>query len=61
VEADPGMLGTGAIISGALELSNVDLGQEFITMITASTGYSASSRVVRTADDLIQQLLLIGR
>jgi flagellar hook protein FlgE len=61
VEALPGELGAGSIVSGALELSNVDLGQEFITMITASTGYSASSRVVRTADDLIQQLLLIGR
>ncbi|MBX3362093.1 MAG: flagellar hook-basal body complex protein, partial [Phycisphaeraceae bacterium] len=61
VEALPGELGAGVIVSGALELSNVDLGQEFITMITASTGYSASSRVVRTADDLIQQLLLIGR
>ncbi|MBX3317314.1 MAG: flagellar hook-basal body complex protein [Phycisphaeraceae bacterium] len=61
VEALPGELGAGVIVSGALELSNVDLGQEFITMILASTGYSASSRVVRTADDLIQQLLLIGR
>ncbi len=61
VEGAPGELGAGAIVSGALELSNVDLGQEFITMITASTGYSASSRLLRTADDLIQQLLLIGR
>jgi len=61
VEAAPGEMGAGSIVSGALELSNVDLGQEFINMITASTGYSASSRVVRTADDLIQQLLLIGR
>lgn len=61
VEAAPGELGAGSIVSGALELSNVDLGQEFINMITASTGYSASSRIVRTADDLIQQLLLIGR
>lgn len=61
IEAEPGALGAGMIVSGALELSNVDLGQEFISMITASTGYSASSRVVRAADDLIQQLLLIGR
>lgn len=61
VEAAPGELGAGSVVSGALELSNVDLGQEFINMITASTGYSASSRIVRTADDLIQQLLLIGR
>jgi flagellar hook protein FlgE len=57
----PGKLGTGRIISGALELSNVDLSQEFINMIQASTGYSASSRVIRTTDELMQQLLVLGR
>jgi flagellar hook protein FlgE len=57
----PGSLGTGAVVSGALELSNVDLGQEFINLITTSTGYSASSRVIRTTDELIQQLLVLGR
>lgn len=53
--------GTGRIVSGALELSNVDLGAEFINMILSSTGYSASSRVIRTADELLQQLLVLGR
>ena len=43
------------------ELSNVDLGQEFIELILTSTGYSASSRIIQTADELIQQLLLLGR
>jgi flagellar hook protein FlgE len=57
----PGSFGTGLIVGGALELSNVDLGQEFINMITTSTGYSASSRVIRTVDELMQQLLVIGR
>jgi flagellar hook protein FlgE len=57
----PGTLGAGRIISGALELSNVDLGQEFIQLILTSTGYSASSRVIRTADELLQQLLVLGR
>ena len=57
----PGNFGTGQIVGGALELSNVDLGQEFIEMITTSTGYSASSRVISTADQLIQQLLVLGR
>src|SRR5262249_49743829 len=42
-----GMFGTGQVVGGALELSNVDLGQEFINMILTSTGYTASSRVVR--------------
>jgi len=57
----PGQFGSGRIVSGALELSNVDLGQEFIDLILASTGYSASSRVIRTTDELMQQLLVLGR
>ncbi|MEM7622416.1 MAG: flagellar hook-basal body complex protein [Planctomycetota bacterium] len=57
----PGSFGTGEIISGVLELSNVDLGQEFIDLILTNTGYSASSRVIQTADELIQQLLLLAR
>lgn len=61
VIANPGTLGAGLIVAGALEMSNVDLGEEFTQMILTSTGYSASSRVIRTADELIQQLLVLGR
>jgi len=61
VVATPTTFGSGAIVSGALEQANVDLGEEFIKMIMSSTGYSASSRVVRTADELLQQLLALGR
>ena len=57
----PGDFGTGQLTAGSLELSNVDLGEEFIKMIVSSTGYSASSRVIRTADELLQQLMVIGR
>jgi len=57
---EPLAFGTGRIIGGALELSNVDLSQEFINMILTSTGYSASSRVIQTTDQLIQQLLVLG-
>ena len=53
--------GAGKIESGALELSNVDLSREFIGLITASTGFSAAGRVVQTADDLLQELLLLVR
>ena len=59
--ATPMQFGTGPIVGGALELSNVDLGQEFINMIQSSTGFSASSRVIRTVDELLQQLLVLGR
>ncbi len=57
----PTTFGSGAIVSGALEQANVDIGQEFIKMIMSSTGYSASSRVVQTADQLLQQLMTIVR
>jgi flagellar hook protein FlgE len=58
---EPGSFGTGSLVPGALESSNVDLGDEFTKMILASTGYSASSRVIKTADELLQQLLVLGR
>jgi len=51
----------GAIRAGALEQSNVEIAREFINLITASTGISAASRVVRVADDLMQELLLLAR
>ncbi|MGH7130843.1 MAG: flagellar hook protein FlgE [Phycisphaerales bacterium] len=57
----PTSFGTGRVVGGSLELSNVDLAEQFTNLITASTGYSASSRVITTADQLIQQLLVIGR
>ncbi len=59
--ADPGTLGAGRIVGGSLELSNVDLSEEFINMILTSTGYSANARVITTTDQLFQQLLVLGR
>lgn len=53
--------GAGAIVAGALEQSNVELVREFVELISASTGISAASRVVRTSDDLLQELLLLAR
>ncbi len=55
-----GSFGAGRIVGGALELSNVDLGSEFINMILTTTGYSASSRVIQTTDQLLQQLVALG-
>ncbi len=59
--ANPLEFGTGRLIGGALEMSNVDLSQEFISMILASTGYSAASRVITTTDELMDRLLALGR
>jgi flagellar hook protein FlgE len=57
----PTQLGSGQIRSGALELSNVDLSKEFVNLIIASTGFSASSRVITTSDQLITELLNSSR
>lgn len=61
VIAEPGSFGTGTIVGGALELSNVDLGKEFIDMIMTQTGYSAATRVITTSDQLLQQLISMVR
>lgn len=57
----PETLGAGRIIGSALELSNVDLTREFIGLITASTGFSASGRVISTSNDLLNELMTIAR
>jgi flagellar hook protein FlgE len=57
----PQTMGTGSIRGGALELSNVDLSEEFINLIVASTGFSAASRVITTSDQLITELLNSSR
>jgi flagellar hook protein FlgE len=53
----PGSGGSGRVVGRALELSNVELADEFVNLISASTGFSAASRVVTTSDRLIQELL----
>jgi flagellar hook protein FlgE len=53
----PQQFGAGAIRGASLEQSNVDLSTEFTNMIVASTGFSANSKVITTAEQLIQQLL----
>jgi flagellar hook protein FlgE len=53
--------GTGTLTAGAVEMSNVDLAQEFTTMITAQRGYEANSRVISMADEMLQDLVNIGK
>ena len=61
IVAAPLTLGAGSIKAGALELSNVDLSEEFINLIIATTGFSASSRIITTSDQLIRELLNSAR
>ena len=53
--------GVGRVLSGSLELSNVDLGEEFIDMISAQRGFQANSRVITTTDELLQELVNLKR
>ncbi len=57
----PNTGGTGRVLAGSLELSNVDLGEEFIDMISAQRGFQANSRVITTTDDLLQELVNLRR
>ena len=49
----PLQMSAGSIQAGALELSNVDLSNEFVSLITTSTGFSANSRVISTVDEMM--------
>ncbi len=53
--------GRGAIASGSLEASNVDMAQEFTNMILAQRGFQASSRVITTSDEILQELVNLKR
>jgi flagellar hook protein FlgE len=59
--ATPATLGYGAAVSGAVEMSNVDMAAEFTNMITAQRGFQASSRVISTADQMLQDLVNLQR
>jgi flagellar hook protein FlgE len=56
-----GESGAGSVISGALEMSNVDLSQEFTDMITTQRGFQANSRVITTSDTMLEELLSLKR
>lgn len=53
--------GTASIVSGALEMSNVDLSEEFTEMITAQRGFQANTRIITTSDEILQELVNLKR
>ncbi len=58
-EANTG--GRGSIVSGALEMSNVDLAEEFTKMIVAQRGFQANARVITTTDQILNELVNLKR
>jgi flagellar hook protein FlgE len=57
----PDSSGLGRLLSSELELSNVDLGEEFINLIGAQRGFQANARVVTTADEILGELVNLKR
>ncbi len=55
--ANDAALGTGTIIAGQLEMSNVDLTAEFAEMIIAQRGFQANSRIITTSDEIMQEVV----
>lgn len=53
--------GRGTVLGANLELSNVDVAEEFTKLIVAQRGYQANGRVVTTSDELLQETLNLKR
>jgi flagellar hook protein FlgE len=53
--------GRGQLSAGALEMSNVDLAEEFTGLIIAQRGFQANSRVITTSDEILQDLVQLKR
>ncbi|NMA90248.1 MAG: flagellar basal body rod protein FlgG [Amphibacillus sp.] len=53
--------GSASIVSGALEMSNVDLAEEFTDMIVAQRGFQANTRIITTSDEILQELVNLKR
>jgi len=63
-DAMPGIPGTGrlgSISPSSIEMSNVDLAQEFVKMITTQRAFQANSRVITTSDEILNELINIKR
>jgi flagellar hook protein FlgE len=61
VISTPGNGAVGQILSNTLELSNVDLAEEFVKMILSQRGFQANSRVITTSDELMMELVNLKR
>jgi flagellar hook protein FlgE len=59
--AKPNSFGAGSLRSGAIELSNTDVGQSLVDLITTSTNYQANTRVISVVQQLVNDLLTLGR
>lgn len=56
-----GIAGKGKILAGNLEMSNVDLAEQFTDMIVTQRGFQANSKTIQTSDQMLQELLTLKR
>ena len=61
VLCDPGSGGTGDLKANALEMSNVDLAQEFADMIVTQRGFQANTRIISVSDQMLEELVNLKR
>ena len=61
VSGVPGTNGLGTIAPNALEMSNVDLGTEFVKLITVQRAFQANSKIITTTDEMLNDLINIKR
>ena len=57
----PGEEAMGVILPSNLEMSNVDLSEEFTDMIVTQRGFQANSRIITTSDEMLQELVNLKR
>lgn len=53
--------GTGALVTGALEMSNVDLANEFSDMIMTQRGFQANTKIISVVDQMLEELVNLKR
>jgi len=51
----------GKVFTNSLEQSNVDMGKEFVQMITVQRGFQANSKIITTVDELLGELINLKR
>ena len=57
----PNTNGLGKIQANSLELSNVDLANEFANLISTQRGFQASARIITVSDEILQELVNLKR
>jgi flagellar hook protein FlgE len=57
----PGENGLGTLAPNSLEMSNVDISEEFVAMITTQRGFQANSKTITTTDDMMQTVIQMKR